>query len=91
MVRDKYMIWDGVVYGLDFDGDVQYLHYREDLFDLAGIVAPVTWGDTLAAAMGFTRDEDGDGKPDRKMGTGTIFGLCGSASGRLARTADIEV
>jgi multiple sugar transport system substrate-binding protein len=46
----KYSTSDGTLYGLPINGNIQLLYYRKDLFDAAGLSAPVTWADVDAAA-----------------------------------------
>ncbi len=45
-----YSAEDGVWYGLPINGNIQLLYYRTDLFEKAGLKAPVTWDDVEAAA-----------------------------------------
>jgi multiple sugar transport system substrate-binding protein len=48
-----YSTADGELYGLPINGNIQLLFYRADLFEEAGIDAPVTWDDVEAAAEVF--------------------------------------
>ena len=41
---------DGALYGLPINGNIQLFFYRQDLFNEAGLDAPVTWADVEAAA-----------------------------------------
>lgn len=45
-----YSTEDGVLYGLPINGNIQLFFYREDLFEEAGLEAPVTWQDVEEAA-----------------------------------------
>ena len=45
-----YSTADGELYGLPINGNIQLLFYRADLFEEAGLDAPVTWDDVEAAA-----------------------------------------
>lgn len=55
---------DGNYYGLVHAAGTSLLIYRADLAAEAGLKAPKTWDDLLAAAKALTRDTDGDGKTD---------------------------
>ncbi len=46
-----YSTADGELYGLPINGNIQLLFYRSDLFEEAGLAAPVTWDDVEAAAQ----------------------------------------
>ena len=55
----------GDTYMLTLDGDFQMVYYRSDLFAEAGIAAPETWQDYIAAAKALHgQDMNGDGSPD---------------------------
>ena len=55
----------GDTYMLTLDGDFQMVYYRSDLFADAGIAAPETWQDYIAAAEALHgKDMNGDGSPD---------------------------
>ena len=45
-----YSTEDGTLYGLPINGNIQLFFYREDLFEEAGLDAPVTWEDVEEAA-----------------------------------------
>ena len=50
---------------LTLDGDFQMVYYRSDVFADAGIAAPETWQDYIAAAEAVHgQDMNGDGSPD---------------------------
>ena len=56
------------IYMLPFWSDNSALFYNKDFFDLAGIGYPDlswTWKEMQDAAIKFTKDLDGDGKPDQ--------------------------
>lgn len=58
----------GKLYGLGKDFATLVLYYNKDMFDRAGVKYPDgkwTWNDFLAACKKLTKDEDGDGRPDR--------------------------
>ncbi len=40
----------GILYSLPINGNIQIFYYRKDLYDAAGIPAPKTWDDVMAAA-----------------------------------------
>ncbi|MDE0391430.1 MAG: extracellular solute-binding protein [Rhodospirillales bacterium] len=55
----------GDTYMLTLDGDFQMVYYRSDVFADAGIAAPETWQDYVAAAEAtHGQDMNGDGTPD---------------------------
>ena len=55
----------GDTYMLTLDGDFQMVYYRSDVFAAAGIAAPETWQDYVAAAEAtHGQDMNGDGTPD---------------------------
>ncbi|MDZ7799428.1 MAG: extracellular solute-binding protein [Trueperaceae bacterium] len=45
-----YSTEDGTLYGLPINGNIQLFFYRQDLFEEAGLDAPVTWDDVEEAA-----------------------------------------
>ena len=50
---------------LTLDGDFHMIYYRTDLFEAAGLKAPETLDDYLAAAKALNgKDMNGDGTPD---------------------------
>lgn len=55
---------DGKIYGLPFQGIVQILYYRKDLFEKYNIKIPTTMTELMAAAKALTLDVDKDGKID---------------------------
>ncbi|MEX0853702.1 MAG: extracellular solute-binding protein [Bauldia sp.] len=63
--RDFSQKYDGKTYMLTLDGDFHMIYYRTDLFEAAGLKAPETWDDYVAAAKQFHgQDLNGDGTPD---------------------------
>ncbi len=57
--------YNGRVYTIPLDGDVQMVYYRSDLLARDGLKPPATWADYLAIAQRYNgRDLNGDGKPD---------------------------
>jgi multiple sugar transport system substrate-binding protein len=40
----------GILYSLPINGNIQIFYYRKDLYDAAGLPAPKTWDDVMAAA-----------------------------------------
>src|SRR5690606_39704823 len=53
------------IYVIPLDGDFHMIYYRTDLFEEAGLEAPRTWEDYLAAAAQFNgQDLNGDGEAD---------------------------
>jgi multiple sugar transport system substrate-binding protein len=57
--------YNGRTYMLTLDGDFQMVYYRSDLFKEAGLGAPATWDDYLAAAKALHgKDMNGDGQAD---------------------------
>jgi multiple sugar transport system substrate-binding protein len=60
---------DGTQYGIPIFGVYWPLTYRADLYAAAGLSAPETWDEALAAAQQLMIDEDGDGTTD-------IYGFC---------------
>ena len=61
--------YDGRTYLITLDGDFQMVYYRRDLFEAAGLSAPATWDDYVAAAKALHgKDMNGDGQAD--------FGSC---------------
>eukprot|EP00198_Chlamydomonas_reinhardtii_P001582 XP_001690918.1 predicted protein [Chlamydomonas reinhardtii] len=62
LYREVLAVYDGKVYGLPFNGIMQVMYYRRDLFEAAGLPPPRTWAEVLAAAARFNgTDLDGDG------------------------------
>lgn len=67
LLLDAYGMWDGIIYGLPYDGDVQILYYRKDLFSDPKnkaefrkqfgyeLTPPETWDQYLDIAEFFTR------------------------------------
>jgi multiple sugar transport system substrate-binding protein len=75
--RNTVLSWNGVAYGLPYDGDCINLYYRKDLFANADnqarfkkkygydLAPPATWKQYRDIAQFFTGwDWNGDGKPD---------------------------
>jgi multiple sugar transport system substrate-binding protein len=63
--RDFSQKYDGKTYMLTLDGDFHLMYYRTDVFAAAGLKAPETWDDYVAAAKALNgKDMDGDGTPD---------------------------
>jgi multiple sugar transport system substrate-binding protein len=63
--RKPWQEFAGKTYLLTLDGEFALLYYRTDLFEAAGLKAPETWDDYLAAAKSFAgKDLNGDGSPD---------------------------
>ena len=61
--------YNGRTYLITLDGDFQMVYYRSDLFQEAGLSAPATWDDYVAAAKALHgKDMNGDGQAD--------FGSC---------------
>ncbi len=57
--------YNGRTYLITLDGDFQMVYYRRDLFEEAGLSAPATWDDYVAAAKALHgKDMDGDGQAD---------------------------
>ena len=57
--------YNGRTYLITLDGDFQMVYYRSDLFKEAGLSAPTTWDDYVAAAKALHgKDMDGDGQAD---------------------------
>ena len=57
--------YNGRTYLITLDGDFQMVYYRSDLFKEAGLSAPATWDDYVAAAKALHgKDMDGDGQAD---------------------------
>lgn len=51
-------MWEGMLYGLPFDGESTGLFYRTDMFETAGIAGPPTsWEEFEAAAQALTNTE----------------------------------
>lgn len=79
LLLDAYGTWEGTIYGLPYDGDVQILYYRKDLFsdpknkaEFAKqfgyeLVPPETWDQYLDAAKFFTRGSEA-GNPNINYG-----------------------
>ena len=62
--RNFSAVYNGKIYTVPLDGDLQMVYYRSDLFKSAGLQPPKTWDDYLAAAKQFNgKDLAGDGKP----------------------------
>jgi multiple sugar transport system substrate-binding protein len=63
--RDFSQKYAGKIYMLTLDGDFHMIYYRTDLFQAAGLKAPETLEDYLAAAKALNgKDMNGDGTPD---------------------------
>ena len=63
--RDFSQKYAGKVYMLTLDGDFHMMYYRTDVFAAAGLKAPETLDDYLAAAKALNgKDMNGDGTPD---------------------------
>jgi multiple sugar transport system substrate-binding protein len=60
---------NGTQYGIPIFGVYWPLTYRADLYAAAGLSAPETWDEALAAAKQLMIDENGDGNTD-------IYGFC---------------
>ncbi len=59
---DLYCSWEGVWYGMPWDGDTWMLYYRRDLFDEHGFSTPQTWEEYREIAEYFAGwDWSGDG------------------------------
>jgi multiple sugar transport system substrate-binding protein len=57
--------YNGRVYTIPLDGDVQMVYYRSDLLERDHLAPPATWDDYLAIAKRYNgQDLNGDGKPD---------------------------
>ncbi len=57
--------YGGRTYLITLDGDFQMVYYRKDHFQAAGLQAPKTWDDYVAAAKALHgKDLNGDGQPD---------------------------
>ncbi len=57
--------YGGRTYLITLDGDFQMVYYRKDHFQAAGLEAPKTWDDYVAAAKALHgKDLNGDGQPD---------------------------
>ncbi|BCX18321.1 MAG: sugar ABC transporter substrate-binding protein [Geminicoccaceae bacterium] len=57
--------YGGRTYLITLDGDFQMVYYRKDHFQAAGLKAPETWDDYIAAAKALHgKDLNGDGQPD---------------------------
>ncbi|MCY4223040.1 MAG: extracellular solute-binding protein [Thiotrichales bacterium] len=80
----------GETYMLTLDGDFQLVYYRSDVFDDAGLPAPETWEDYIAAAAKLHgTDMNGDGTPDygscisKKRGAQAYWAILSIAGGFL--------
>jgi multiple sugar transport system substrate-binding protein len=63
--RDFSAKYNGKTYLIPLDGDFHMMYYRSDVFADAGLKAPETWDDYLAAAKALHgKDMNGDGTPD---------------------------
>ena len=63
--RNYIATYDGSVYVIPLDGDFHMIYYRTDLFEEAGLEAPKTWEEYLAAAAQFNgQDLNDDGEAD---------------------------
>ncbi len=59
---------DGGLYSIGNWSFTAGIYYNKDLFDAAGVAYPDTawtWDDMASAARALTKDDDGDGKPER--------------------------
>ena len=57
--------YKGRTYLITLDGDFQMVYYRRDLFEEAGLSAPATWDDYVAAAKALHgKDMNGDDQAD---------------------------
>ena len=78
---------------LTLDGDFQMVYYRSDVFADAGIAAPETWQDYVAAAEAtHGQDMNGDGTPDygsciSKKRSAQAYWMILSIAGRLPAVA----
>ncbi|MBK8022616.1 MAG: extracellular solute-binding protein [Chloroflexi bacterium] len=88
--RNYIATYNGSIYVVPLDGDFHMIYYRTDLFADAGLDAPATWEDYLAAAAQFHgQDLNGDGQADYgscipKVRQGQSFWwIVDFASGRL--------
>ncbi|HIQ06199.1 MAG TPA: sugar ABC transporter substrate-binding protein [Anaerolineae bacterium] len=64
----KAFTYEGKIYGVPKDWNVQVLYYNKNLFDQAGLSYPDenwTWDNVLEAAQKLTADTDGDGVTDQ--------------------------
>jgi multiple sugar transport system substrate-binding protein len=63
--RNYIATYNGNAYVIPLDGDLHMIYYRTDLFEEAGLEAPRTWEEYLAAAEQFNgQDLNGDGEAD---------------------------
>ncbi|KAG2446063.1 hypothetical protein HXX76_000665 [Chlamydomonas incerta] len=70
LYREVLAVYDGKVYALPFNGIMQVMYYRRDVFEAAGLPPPRTWAEVQAAAARFNgTDLDGDGLAND-------FGVC---------------
>ncbi|MCC6456652.1 MAG: extracellular solute-binding protein [Caldilineaceae bacterium] len=88
--RNYIATYNGNIYVVPLDGDFHMIYYRTDLFEDAGMEAPRTWEEYLAAAEQFNgQDLNGDGEADYgscipKVRQGQSFWwIVDFASGRL--------
>jgi multiple sugar transport system substrate-binding protein len=88
--RNYIATYNGNIYVVPLDGDFHMIYYRTDLFEEAGLEAPKTWEEYLAAAAQFNgQDLNGDGEADYgscipKVRQGQSFWwIIDFASGRL--------
>jgi multiple sugar transport system substrate-binding protein len=88
--RNFIATYNGNIYVIPLDGDFHMIYYRTDLFADAGLEAPKTWEEYLAAAAQFNgKDLNGDGQADYgscipKVRQGQSFWwIVDFASGRL--------
>lgn len=82
--------YGGKTLAIPLDGDFHMVYYRSDVFAKAGLKAPATWDDYLAAAKALNgQDMDGDGKGDygsciaKKRGEQGYWWITSIASGSI--------
>lgn len=61
--RDFSASYQGHVYNIPFDGDLQMVYYRKDILAKDGIQAPQTWDDYITIAKKYQGATFPDGKP----------------------------
>jgi multiple sugar transport system substrate-binding protein len=63
--RDFSASYQGRIYTVPLDGDLQMVYYRSDLLKKDGLQPPATWDDYLSIAQRYNgKDLNGDGKGD---------------------------
>ncbi len=61
--RDFSATYQGKVYDIPFDGDLQMVYYRKDILQKDGVQPPQTWDDYIAIAKKYQGTTFPDGKP----------------------------